>query len=810
MTNHSLSHTVRAMLLLVYIVSCTIFGLSAVAAERVIWLAEPAEHFTESLPLGNGRLGAMLFGGVERERIVLNENGMWSGSPQDADRTDAAAALPEIRRLLLEGNNAEAERLVNENFTCAGEGSGHGRGADVPYGCYQTLGNLWLEFQHSGADRPSQEYGRELLLADAVMRHTYQQAGITFTREAFISAPDEVLVLKLSADRPASISFNAKLDRPERSETIAVSDNELAMSGQLNDGREGGMGVRFATRLRAIVTGGTVTTSNDTLQIRDANKVLLLLTAATDIDSFAGRKIDDVERATFDDLEQASSKTYESLRAAHIDDYHNYFQRVSLRLGPHNEAQSMLSTPERLVGHFAGEPDPELASLYFDYGRYLLISSSRPGSFPANLQGIWAEEINTPWNGDWHANINVQMNYWPAEVCNLSELHEPLFALIESLVEPGSRTARKYYDAPGWVAHLLLNPWGFTSPGESASWGATPTCSAWLCQHLWDHYLFTEDREFLERAYPILQGAAKFYRAMLVEEPNHGWLVTAPSNSPENAFLGPEGQALHVCLGPTMDQQLLCYLFTACIEASEILETDRELREDLMHTRNQLAPTRIGSDDTVMEWLEEYEEVDPHHRHISHLWGLYPAAEINPRGTPELATAARKTLDRRGDGGTGWSLANKMAMWARLGDGERAHKILGNHLKPAAMSNGDRQWSGGSYPNLFGSHPPFQIDGNFGGTAAIAEMLLQSHDGAIRLLPALPGAWPEGEVRGLRARGGFEVDIAWENGQLTQATLHSTYGTTARLIYGDTEGQFEFTPGETIELNAEFRLRNAE
>ncbi|MGA2246329.1 MAG: glycoside hydrolase family 95 protein [Verrucomicrobiota bacterium] len=762
--------------------------------ETEIWFDSPATHFTESSPMGNGRLGAMPFGGVDDERIVLNESSVWSGSVQDADRPEAYKVLPEIQRLLLAGKNAEAEALVNANFTCQGPGS-----AGAQYGCYQVLGNLHLRF-HDDTNAVVTGYRRELDLNDAVTTMHYNRGGISFQREMFVSKPDEVMVLRLSASRAKQIAFDLRLDRPERFETVADGGTGLLMTGQLDNGTDG-KGLRYVARVRVLPQGGSIFTHDNVLSVTNADAVTVLIAAGTDYLGFAGRQTRDPEAATLDDLNRAAKKSFKSLRQAHLADYQKYFNRVSLRLDPLNREDALKPTPQRIQNAKGGPGDPSLAALYFNFGRYLLISSSRPGGFPPNLQGIWAEELRTPWNGDWHLDVNVQMNYWPAEVCNLSDLTQPLFALIASLQEPGAKTAQAYYHAHGWVAHVIANPWGFTSPGESASWGATTGGSAWLCQHLWDHWLFTGDTNFLAWAYPIMKGSAQFYSDLLIEEPRHHYLVVAPANSPENHFYLPDGHDTSISLGTSVHAQMLRYLFGACIDASGILGVDPDFRNELEAKRARLAPTQIGSNDRVMEWPEEYQEAEPHHRHISHLWGLYPGDEITPERTPALAQASRRTLEARGDASVGWSYAYKAASWARLGDGDHAWLLVRGALNPVTTQEIHYDNGGGVYPNLFDACPPFQIDANFGVTAAIAEMLLQSRNGTLYLLPALPEAWKNGSVTGLCARGGFVVDLAWQDGQLRTATIHSKTGSRCQVEYNGSGTAIDLKRSAKVDLD---------
>lgn len=728
----------------------------------------PAHLWEETLPLGNGRIGAMPDGGVFHENVTLNDISMWSGTYDDTRNPEALKHLPEIRRLLLEGKNDEAQKVMYRYFACGGKGSNFGKGADAPYGSFQLLGNLSLKYSfQDSSNKEYSNYERGLSLNRATSWTTFQKGDVKYKREYFVSYADDIIIIRLTAGRKGKLNFDATLSRPERFSCYS-NDGLVHMVGQLNNGKDG-EGNRYMALMKIVQKDGKQVADSASIHVKGATEAYIFISAGT---SLWDRDYENLVKKL---LQSGETMQYQELQARHISTWKDKFERVELNLG---KAPDSLPTDQRLI-QMQETDDPALAALYFQYGRYLMLSGTRENTLPLNLQGLWANTIHTPWNGDYHLNINLQMNYWPLETGNLSELYIPLFRLIKNLGPSGEVTARSFYGAEGWVAHMMTNPWNFTAPGEHASWGATNTGGAWLCEHLWEHYVFTQDRKYLEEAYPVLKGAAQFFLTSMIEEPAHGWLVTAPTSSPENAFYMPGTQtAVSVCMGPTMDVQIVRELFTNTIQAANILGKDKDFASQLENTLHKLPPMQISPrGGYLQEWLEDYEEVEPHHRHVSHLYGLYPSNQITVSGTPELAEAARKTLERRGDGGTGWSMAWKINFWARLHDGDRAYRLLKNLLKPVAANGKIIYRGGGTYPNLLCAHPPFQIDGNLGGCAGIAEMLLQSQQGYIELLPALPQAWGEGNFKGLCVRGGGVVDAAWKAGQLQKVQL------TARADY---------------------------
>jgi alpha-L-fucosidase 2 len=765
------------------------------AQQPSLWYQEPAVEWEAALPVGNGLMGAMVFGSPARERVQFNEHTVWTGKPRDYARPGAHQHLDEIRKLLFDGKQKEAEDLAMREFM----------GTPLRQMAYQAFGDVWLDFPAlRDSSAAVTDYRRSLDLDTATAAVTFSHNGVRYTREVFASWPARVVAIRLSASKPSSLTFTASLTAAHEGASVTASpDGVITMSGGVADSA-----IRFEARLAVRAEGGSVRpVEGGAVEITKATAVTLLLTGATNF-----RNYQDVSAApaarNAEVLAAAGKRSYAALRKEQLADHQRLFRRVSLDLGKTEAAA--LPTDQRIRA-FQQADDPQLAALLFQYGRYLLIGSSREGGQPANLQGIWNGTNKPSWDSKYTVNINTEMNYWAADTTGLGECYRPLFAALEEVAASGAKTAREHYHANGWVLHHNFDLWRGTAPINHANHGIWPTGGAWLALHLWDHYLYTRDAAFLrDRAYPLMKGAAQFFAESLVTHPTEGWLITGPSNSPEQGGL---------VMGPTMDHQIVRALFAAVIAASRTLDVDANLRDSMRALHARIAPNQIGRHGQLQEWLEDLDDPKNQHRHVSHLWGLHPGAEITPFGTPDLFAAARQSLEFRGDAATGWSMGWKINLWARLLDGDHAWRILRNLVQPAANSKPGVPGKAGLFANLFDAHPPFQIDGNFGVTAGIAEMLLQSHspygtpknaspvfagqEAFVHLLPALPGALATGSVKGLRARGGVTVDVSWRQGAMESAVLRAAHRIPVRVRYRDREVTVQAQAGKAYRVSAD-------
>jgi alpha-L-fucosidase 2 len=763
------------LFLILSVICSTTVSASETPNNLKLWYNKPAQKWTEALPAGNGRLGAMIFGGVENDRIQFNEETLWSGAPNDYAHKGASKYLAQIRQLLADGKQKEAEDLAMSEFMSI----------PLKQKTYQAFGDLYLHFSNQTTYT---NYNRELDLKNALCRVSYQSNGVNFTREYLASNPDQVIAIRLTADQAKALNFTLSMDALHENKSINVSENTMTLNVQVKDGA-----LRGVASLK-ITTDGTIKTEGNQLSISGAKNATLYLAAATNYINYkdvSGNPEQKVQQA----LAKVKTKKYEQVYGAHVADYQKLFNRFDVQFAENDRVK--LPTNERIIEFSKTPDDPQLLALYIQYGRYLLISSSRPGTQPANLQGIWNDQLAPAWDSKWTTNINTEMNYWPVEIANLAECQEPLYSMIADCAETGKIVAREHYNATGWVLHHNTDIWRGTAPINHSNHGIWVSGGAWLSRHMWEHYQFSQDKKFLaDRAYPIMKGAAEFFTQFLTVDPKTGYLISTPSNSPENGGL---------VAGPTMDHQIIRALFRSCIDASEILGTDQTFAQKLKEMLPKIAPNQIGKYGQLQEWMEDRDDPTNKHRHVSHLWAVYPGNEINWQQTPDLMKAARQSLIYRGDDGTGWSLAWKINFWARFLDGNHAYEMVKLLFRPVQIDDVVYTGGGGSYTNLFDAHPPFQIDGNFGAPAGMIEMLVQSQLNEIAILPALPDALPSGKITGVCARGGFELTFDWEGGKLQKLQVISKAGQKCKLHYGEKVVEMSTEKGKTYSFDGDLK-----